>query len=111
MKTVFALGLAISTATFVAGCRSAAQVTQPLRVDADTYRLSSRTSSGGTGPARDAAMSAARQQCVQLSKQLLVLSSSTNIGSNAEQGVFDVTFRCLAPGDPGLQKSTTSKPR
>jgi hypothetical protein len=109
MRTVFALGLAISIASFVAGCTTA-QVTQPVRVGADTYRVSSRTSSGGTGPARDAAVSAARQQCAQLSKQLLVVSSSTNIGSNEDQGVVDVTFRCLAAGDPGLQKSKSSTP-
>ena len=58
--------------------------------------------------AREAAVSAAGQQCARLSKQLLILSSATNIGSNADQGVVDVTFRCLAAGDPELRKAGRS---
>jgi hypothetical protein len=104
MRTVFALGLAVSIAAFVADCTAAARVTQPLPVGPDTYMVSSRTSSGGIAPAREAAISAAGQQCARLSKQLLVLSSATNIGSNADQGVVDLTFRCLAAGDPELRR-------
>jgi hypothetical protein len=104
MRTVFALGLAVSIAAFVAGCMTAARVTQPLPVGPDTYTVSSRTSSGGTAPAREAAVSAAGQQCARLSKQLLALSSATNIGSNADEGAVDVTFHCLAAGDPELHR-------
>ena len=78
MRAVFALGLAVSVAAFGAGC-SSARVTQPLPIGADTYTVSARTPYGGTASARDAALSAANQQCARLSKQLLVLKSSNNI--------------------------------
>jgi hypothetical protein len=90
-----------------AGC-SAARVTQPLPVGPDTYTLSARTPHGGTSSARDAALSAANQQCARLSKQLLVLKSSGNIDLNENNDivndVVDVTFRCLAAGDPELHR-------
>jgi hypothetical protein len=105
MRAVFALGLAVSIAAFVAGCSTSARVTQPLQIGADTYRVSASTTRGGTYPARDAAVAAAGQQCARLSKQLLVLSSSTNISSNLDQGaIVDVTFRCLVAGDPALRR-------
>ena len=84
-----------------AGC-SAARVTQPLPVGPDTYTVSARMPHGGAASAREAALSAANQQCARLSKQLLVLKSSTNIDFNENKDVVvvDVTFRCLATGDP-----------
>jgi hypothetical protein len=101
MRTVFALGLAASVASFGAGC-SGARVTQPLPISADTYTVSARTPHGGTVSARDAALSAANQQCVRLSKQLQVLKSSNNFELNEnkdiETDIIDVTFRCLAAG-------------
>jgi hypothetical protein len=103
MRTVFALGLAVSVAAFGAGC-SGARVTQPLPIGADTYTVSARTPHGGTASARDAALSAANQQCARLSRQLLVLKSSNNFELNEnkdiESDIIDVTFRCLAAGDP-----------
>jgi hypothetical protein len=90
-----------------AGC-SAARVTQPLPVGPDTYTVSARTPYGGTASARDAALSAANQQCARLSKQLLVLKSSNNIELNENNDIVsditDVTFRCLAAGDPELPR-------
>ena len=86
-----------------AGC-SAAKITQPLPVGPDTYTVSARTSHGGTASAREAALSAANQQCARLSKQLLVLKSSTNIDFNENKDVVDVTFRCLTAGDPALRR-------
>ena len=102
MRTMSALGRAAAVAALVSGC-SAAQVTQPLPVGPDTYTVSARSSRGGPATARDAAISAANQHCARLSKQLLVLSSSTNTvlnqnntGPNENESVVDVTFRCLA---------------
>ena len=107
MRTVFALGLAVSVAAFGAGC-SSARITQPLPIGADTYTVSARTPHGGTASARDAALSAANQQCARLSKQLLVLKSSNNFELNEnkdiESDIIDVTFRCLAAGDPALHR-------
>jgi hypothetical protein len=99
-----AIGVGAVIAACVAGC-SATRVTQPLPVGPDTYKVSSRTVHGGTAPARDAAVSAASQHCARLSKKLLVLRSSTNTGLNADEGVVDLTFRCLAAGDPELRTS------
>jgi hypothetical protein len=87
-----------------AGC-NAASVTQPLSVGPDTYTVSARTPHGGTASAREAALSAANQQCARLSKQLLVLKSSTNIDFNENKDVVDVTFRCFAADDPELPRS------
>jgi hypothetical protein len=96
-----------------AGC-SAARVTQPLLVGLDTYTVSARTPYGGTASARDAAHSAANQQCARLSKQLLVLKSSNNIELNENKDIVsditDVTFRCLAAGDPALPRSNIQPP-
>ena len=107
MRTVFALGLAVSVAAFGAGC-SSARVTQPLPISADTFTVSARTPHAGAESARDAALSAANQQCARLSKQLLVLKSSNdfelNENKDIETDTIDVTFRCLAAGDPALRR-------
>src|SRR4249920_3923051 len=107
MRTGFALGLAVSLAALGAGC-SSARVTQPLPISADTYTVSARTPHGGAASARDAALSAANQQCARLSKQLLVLKSSNDIELNENKDVVsditDVTFRCLAAGDSALRR-------
>jgi hypothetical protein len=105
--------------TCLAGCSTTATVTQPLPVGPDTYTVSARIQ-GSTASAREAAVSAANQQCARLAKQLLVLKSSTNVDFNENKGVtvaenedarvaenkdvvvVDVTFRCLAAGDPEL---------
>ena len=92
MRTVFALGLAVSVAAFGAGCSTAARVTQPLPIGADTYTVSARTPHGGTASARDAALSAANQQCARLSKQLLVLKSSNNIELNENKDLLRATL-------------------
>lgn len=107
MRTGFALGLAVSLAALGAGC-SSARVTQPLPISADTYTVSARTPHGGAASARDAALSVANQQCARLSKQLLVLKSSNNFEFNENKDIetdtIDVTFRCLAAGDPALRR-------
>ena len=114
--------IAAVIATCWAGCSTAATVTKPLPVGPDTYTVSARMPQGGTLSAREAALSAANQQCGRLSKQLLVLKSSTNVDFNENKDVVvaenedavvaenkdvvvvDVTFRCLATGDPELPR-------
>ena len=115
-SAVFVPLLLIAIAVCLADC-SAARVTQPSPVGPDTYTLSSRTFQGRTDTARDAAVSAANQHCIRLSKKLLVLRSSTNTNfranetatnSDADEAVVDVTFRCLAAGDSELRKPSGS---
>jgi hypothetical protein len=81
-----------------AGC-STARVTEPLPVGPDTYTVSARTPHGGTTSARDAALSAANQQCARRSKRLLVLKSSHDVelkNKDIVSNIIDVTFRCVA---------------
>jgi hypothetical protein len=79
-----------------------------LPIGADTYTVSARTPHSSTASARDAALSAANQQCQRLSKQLLVLKSSNSFELNENKDIesdsIDVTFRCLAAGDPALRR-------
>jgi hypothetical protein len=111
--------LLLTVIACLAGCVNT-RVTQPLLVGPDTYALSSRTYHGSTNTARDAAVSAANEHCARLSKKLLVLSSSTNISfradetvtsPSADEAVVDMTFRCLAAGDPELHKPIGSSQR
>jgi hypothetical protein len=104
------LRITLTAAVIAASCAgcSAARVTQPLPVGPDAYTVSARTPYGGPASARDAALSAANQQCARLSKQLLVLKSSNNFELNENNDIgsdiIDVTFRCLAAGDPALHR-------
>lgn len=101
------------TAAVIAACWGgcgAAMVTQPLPVGPNTYAVSARTPHGGAVSAREAALSAANQQCARLSKRLLVLKTSSNIELDEknetakDKDVIEVTFRCLAAGDPELHR-------
>ena len=110
MRIALALGLAFSIAAILTGC-SASSVSQPLPLGGDTYRISATSTREGPQLARASAVSAARQHCVRLSKNLLLLSSSSDIVRRApeeeavddleQKAVIDLTFRCLAAGDPG----------
>ena len=109
MRTVFALALAVGVPAFGAACSTPARVTQ---IGPDTYTVTVRTARGGNASARDAALSAANQECARLSKHLLVLKSSSNIElkenkvtetKDIASDIIDVTFRCLAAADPALR--------
>src|SRR5215207_1506198 len=98
MRTIFALVSAAAVTAIVSGC-SAAQLTQPLPIGPDSFTVSAHSSRGGPASARDAAISAANQHCLRLSKQLRVLSSSANTVLNENtttltenECVVDVTF-------------------
>jgi hypothetical protein len=100
MKTVFGLVRVLVLTACLPGCRTDAQVTdaqvtEPVAVGPDTFTLSSRTSTGGIAPARDAAVTAANQQCTRLSKQLLLVSSDASFGSSPDKGVVTIKFRCV----------------
>jgi uncharacterized protein YfiM (DUF2279 family) len=115
VRLVGALQSAVSTAAFLAGC-SAASVSPTLSLGADTYKVSATTSRGGPQLARASAVSAARQHCAGLSRNLLLLSSSSDIVRQTpeqeavaeleQKAVVDVTFRCLAPGDPAVPRDS-----
>ena len=115
MTIVGALATVVSIAAFLAGC-STVSVSPPLGLGADTYKISATTSHGGPQLARASAVSAARQHCVQLSKNLVLVSSSSDIVRQTpeqeavadleQKAVVDVTFRCLAQGDPAVARES-----
>lgn len=92
----FALGVAL-VAAFGAGCTR--RVSEPLPVGPDTYTTSAHVTLGSTTRAREAVLKAAGA----LAKQLLVVNISDHaVGPN--DATADVTFRCLAAGDPELRR-------
>jgi len=111
MWNLTGLGSTASIAAFLAAC-SATSVTQPISLSVDTYKVSATSTRGGPEVARASAVSAARQHCARLSRNLLLLSSSSDIVRQTpeqeavdeleQKAVIDVTFRCLAAGDPAL---------
>lgn len=82
------------------GCAFTSNVTP---VGPDTYFVSARAAPvrGGIEAARPMALQEASDYCTKLGKQVLVKSID----------VADVTFRCLAPGDPDLQRPTEIRRR
>ena len=94
--------------TCLAGCSTTATVTKPLPVGPDTYTVSARMQ-GSTSSAREAAVSAAKQQCARLSKQLLVLKSSTNIDFNENKERLQKTKTCSCRCDIPLSRNGRSR--
>ena len=100
MRAVFGLVWVLVLTACLPGCRTDAQVTgahvtEPVAVGPDTFTLSSRASSGGVAPAREAAVTAANEQCTRLSKKLLFVSSDTSFGSSPDKGMVTMKFRCV----------------
>ena len=105
MKALCGLVWVLVLTACLPGCRTDAQVgdaqvTEPLAVGPDTFTLSSRTSSGGIAPAREAAVTAANQQCTRLSKKLILVSSDASFGSSPDKGVVTMKFRCVTSDVP-----------
>ena len=97
--------------TCLAGCSTTATVTQPLLVGHDTYTVSARMQ-GSTSSVREAALSAANQQCARLAKQLLVLKSSSNVDFNENKGdcIEQRRGRCDIPlSRSGRSRATQAK--
>ena len=116
MRTLLTFGFAASIAAFITGCSiRGPTVSQPLPLGADTYKLTATSTRGGPQLARASAVSAARQHCARLSKNLLLLNSSSDIVRQTpeqeaveeleQKAVIDVTFRRLAAGDPALVRA------
>lgn len=77
----------------LSGCASTSNVTG---IGPDTYFVSARAAPvrGGIDAARPLALQEASAHCARLGKQVLVKTVDA----------ADVTFRCLAAGDPELQR-------
>lgn len=87
----------------MAGCVSVNSGVLPI--GPDTYQISVGRApiAGGPTEARRAALTQAQSYCAQQKRELMVIG--TNVwGDN--RGGFDVDFRCLKGGDPGLHRPT-----
>jgi hypothetical protein len=98
-----ALGMRIAAASIgcvlVAGCAHSGGV---LKMGPDTYTASAAASParGGISGARTIALGQANQHCTQMGKEILVTNVSTATINIYGAGSAEVTFRCLAKGDP-----------
>lgn len=92
-----------SASLLLAAC---AQSSGVLKMGPDTYSASAAAAParGGYSEARKLALSDANQYCAQMGKEILVTNIGTATTNVYGAGSADVTFRCLAKGDPELQR-------
>jgi hypothetical protein len=72
----------------------------------DTYSVSvhAAPARGGEAGARNLALTEANQKCAAESKEIVVTNITSGPSTHFPGGTVDVTFRCLAEGDPDLQR-------
>jgi hypothetical protein len=90
---------------FLAGC-TFSKSSGVLKLGPDTYTTSAVAApvAGGSSEARRLALTEANEHCSQLGKEILVTNLGTAINHVNNFGNAEVTFRCLAKDDPGLQR-------
>ncbi len=95
--------------SLLAGCAATHDVAQ---MGPDTYTVSASASParGGASGARSMAITAAGQHCQKLGREVMVTNVSGQTTNIHGAGSVDVTFRCLAPGDPALQRPVYQRP-
>jgi hypothetical protein len=100
MKKRLALMFAIAA---LAGC---AQSSGVLNMGPDTYSVSihAAPARGGVPGAQRLANEEASAACAGKGKELLVTNVSSGRSSHLPGGTVDLTFKCLAKGDPDLQR-------
>jgi hypothetical protein len=82
------------------------------KIGPDTYTISTYANpmNGGGGGAKKRALDEANSQCQSEQKEILVTNISIqrdeNRGVVTGRDEADITFRCLAKGDPSLQRPT-----
>lgn len=97
---------AIVVATGVAVLTGCAQSSGVLQLGPDTYTVSVHAAPvrGGESGARKIALNEAGQQCQSMRREIFVTNITSGRSSHLPGGTVEVTFRCLHPGDPGLQR-------
>lgn len=87
----------------LAGC---AQSSGVLNMGPDTYTTSvhAAPARGGVPGARQIALTEAGDHCRAMGREILVTNISSGRSAHLPGGTVDVTFRCLAKGDPDLQR-------
>lgn len=93
----------VLVAGVVSGC---AQSSGVLQMGPDTYSVSvhAAPARGGESGARALALTDANQRCASEGKEIMVTNISSGRSTHLPGGTVDVTFRCLAKGDPDLQR-------
>jgi hypothetical protein len=88
---------------FLAAC---AQSSGVLRMGPDTYSISvhAAPARGGEAGARNLALTEANTKCRSAGKEIMVTNISSGRSTHLPGGTVEVTFRCLAKGDPDLQR-------
>lgn len=87
----------------LSGCVDKQSVTQ---IGPDMYGVSASADgiAGGADAARTAALQRGGAFCRASGRELLATNISTHMLDRSEGAAVDVTFLCLAPGDPRFQK-------
>ena len=96
--------ISLLVATIVlAGC---AQSSGVMKLGPDTYTVSTHAApaAGGTSGAKGRSLTEANNHCASMGKEILVTNISTGASGHMPGGTSDVTFKCLAEGDPELQR-------
>ena len=79
-----------------------------VKMGPDTYTVSVAASParGGEIGAKSLAYEQASKQCSDMGKELLVTNTRAERTTTMGAGMTELTFRCLAAGDPDLQRPT-----
>lgn len=83
-----------------------AQSSGVLKMGPDTYSVSvhAAPARGGEPGARSLALTEANQKCEGEGKEIIVTNISSGRSTHLPGGTVEVTFQCLAKGDPDLQR-------
>lgn len=87
--------IALFAVLALTGC---AQSTGAMKMGPDTYSVAADAL--GASNARQVAMLEANAKCQSMGKEILVTNTSS--GKDRARSVYEVTFKCLAEGDPDL---------
>lgn len=93
------LGLMLSA------CGTIPRSSGTLQLGPDTYRISARASLGNPIESQKMALLEAKDYCTSLKREMVVIATD----EDKNYGPFEVTFRCLNAGDPGLVRPTLEK--
>lgn len=96
---IFALLLVVAAT----GC---AQSSGAMKMGPDTYTISTHAAPalGGESGAKNRSLTEANTYCESMGKNIVVTSMETKQSTHLPGGTADITFMCLADGDPDLQR-------
>jgi hypothetical protein len=98
----------VCASLLVAVLSACAQSSGVLKMGPDTYTVSvgAAPARGGQIGAKSLAYDEAAKYCTGMKKELLVLNTRAETTTRMGAGTTELTFRCLAAGDPELQRPT-----